>query len=237
MRRIFTPYPYFLPAEPAPLVELFRRHGTPRKVGKGELLKRGGEEQKLFLLEEGLCAYYAAEALNHRPSILSVLLPGRCMGDMTASIRTRCNVFTRTLSSCRVLVIPPEALAGAIERTPELAQIEIRNVIAKEESIVESMAANFLRSPQERLVIYAKVLCRVMEVEPDEASWSRLPLALPAEVVGEIVNLNRVSVARQLSRWMQAGVVRREGRRLSFHQRLFDAVEDWIENRDPAPMP
>ena len=99
------------------------------------------------------------------------------------------------------------------------------------------MAANFLRSPQERLVIYAKVLCRVMEVEPDEASWSRLPLALPAEVVGEIVNLNRVSVARQLSRWMQAGVVRREGRRLSFHQRLFDAVEDWIENRDPAPMP
>ena len=151
--------------------------------------------------------------------------------------RTSSVAVTRTLSPCRVLVIPPEALAGAIERTPELAQIEIRNVIAKEESIVESMAANFLRSPQERLVIYAKVLCRVMEVEPDEASWSRLPLALPAEVVGEIVNLNRVSVARQLSRWMQAGVVRREGRRLSFHQRLFDAVEDWIENRDPAPMP
>lgn len=112
MRRIFTTYPYFLPAEPEPFVQLFREHGTLRVVNKGEVLKRGGESQRLFFLEDGLCAYCAAEALDHRPYILSIVLPGRVMGDMTASIRTRCNVYTRALKKSRVLSIPPSSRSG-----------------------------------------------------------------------------------------------------------------------------
>lgn len=112
MRRIFEQLPYFLPAEPAPFARLFLTEGIRREVAKGELLKRGGESQRLFFLESGLCAYYAAEAENHRPTILSVLLPGRAMGDLTASVGTRCNVFTRALkkascASCRPRCSPP----------------------------------------------------------------------------------------------------------------------------------
>lgn len=237
MRRIFTATPYFLPAEPEPLLKLFRASGTPRSVKKGELLKRGGDAQKLFLLESGLCAYYAAEALNHRPSILSVLLPGRVMGDMTASIRTRCNVFTKALVDSKVLVIPPEVLACAIERDPTLAQIEIRNVVAKEESIIEGMAANFLRSPKERVLAFTKALCLVMGVEADENGWYGVPVTFSAALVGEVVNLNRVSVARIISQWALQGFMLRKGRRLFVHQRLFDAVDDWMDNRVPADMP
>lgn len=69
MRRIFEQLPYFLPAEPAPFARLFLTEGIRREVAKGELLKRGGESQRLFFLESGLCAYYAAEAENHRPTI------------------------------------------------------------------------------------------------------------------------------------------------------------------------
>ena len=51
MRRIFEQLPYFLPAEPAPFARLFLTEGIRRKVAKGELLKRGGESQRLFFLE------------------------------------------------------------------------------------------------------------------------------------------------------------------------------------------
>ncbi|MDO5531961.1 Crp/Fnr family transcriptional regulator [Sutterella sp.] len=234
MRRIFTPLPYFLPAEPEPFVKLFREHGVPRLVKKGEFLKRGGEEQKLFFLEEGLCAYYAAEALDHRPMVISVILPGRVMGDMTASIRTRCNVFTRALKNSRVLTIPPEVLAHAIEVDSDLAAIEIRSIIAKEESLLEGVAANSLRPPAERLVIYAKALCRSFGVRADADGWNRLPLKLPAKTIGEVVNLNRVSVTRLLIHWMEVDAIRKDGRTLYFHQRLFDAVDDWLENRSPV---
>ena len=238
MRRIFTTYPYFLPAEPEPFVQLFREHGTLRVVNKGEVLKRGGESQRLFFLEEGLCAYCAAEALDHRPCILSIVLPGRVMGDMTASIRTRCNVYTRALKKSRVLTIPPEVLALAIEERPEYAKLEIRNVIAKEESLLEGMAANFLRPPQERVVIYAKSLCRITGTLPREDGWHALPLELPVSTIGELVNLNRVSVSRILSRWIQMGEVRKVGRTLFFSDRLLASVDDWLENRAPRhPLP
>ena len=236
MRRIFEQLPYFLPAEPAPFARLFLTEGIRREVAKGELLKRGGESQRLFFLESGLCAYYAAEAENHRPTILSVLLPGRAMGDLTASVGTRCNVFTRALEKSVVRVVPPAVLTAALMKDPALAQLEIRSVIAKEESILEGMTANFIRPPAERIVICAKALCRAKNVSPS-SGWHRLPLTISAERIGEIVNLNRVSVARQSS-WMKADLVRRDGRKLLFSDQLFAAVDDWIENPVPkCPLP
>ena len=53
MRRIFEQLPYFLPAEPAPFARLFLTEGIRREVAKGELLKRGGESQRLFFLRCG----------------------------------------------------------------------------------------------------------------------------------------------------------------------------------------
>ena len=237
MRRIFEQLTCFLPAEPAPFARLFLTEGIRREVAKGELLKRGGESQRLFFLESGLCAYYAAEAENHRPTILSVLLPGRAMGDLTASVGTRCNVFTRALEKSVVRVVPPAVLTAALMKDPALAQLEIRSVIAKEESILEGMTANFIRPPAERIVICAKALCRAKNVSPS-SGWHRLPLTISAERIGEIVNLNRVSVARQMSSWMKADLVRRDGRKLLFSDQLFAAVDDWIENPVPkCPLP
>ena len=86
-------------------------------------------------------------------------------------------------------------------------------------------------------MICAKALCRAENVSPS-SGWHRLPLMISAERIGEIVNLNRVSVARQLSFWMKADLVRRDGRKLLFSDQLFAAVDDWIENPDPkCPLP
>lgn len=67
MRQIFTSLPYVLPADPPEIAALYRAKGSERVVKKGETLKRGGEDAKLFFLTEGLAAYFIAEELTGRP--------------------------------------------------------------------------------------------------------------------------------------------------------------------------
>ena len=54
MRQIFFALPYVCPREPARIADLIREHGTLRDVAAGEVLKRGGDANRLFLLEEGI---------------------------------------------------------------------------------------------------------------------------------------------------------------------------------------
>lgn len=154
MRRIFRSVPYFLPPEPGPLARIFREHGTLRVVPKRATLKHGGEEARVFYLQKGLCAYYAGEAFGHRPAILSVILPGCVMGDMTAVVATRCNVHTVAFADSEVLVLSPRVLREAVFSDPELSLLEARNITAKEESLLEGMVANFTRPRSERLLIF-----------------------------------------------------------------------------------
>lgn len=159
MRRIFRSVPYFLPPEPEPLARIFREHGTLRVVPKRATLKHGGEEARVFYLQKGLCAYYASESFGHRPAILSVILPGCVMGDMTAVVGTRCNVHTVALADSDVLVLSPRVLREAVFSDPELSLLEARNITAKEESLLEGMVANFTRPRSERLLIFRSRPC------------------------------------------------------------------------------
>lgn len=229
MRRIFTQLPYFIPEDPAFIRELFRRRGMRRTIARGEALKRGGDRLKLFLLEEGLCAYYAGVGFG-RPTILAVILPGRTMGDLSASAKILCNVYTAALVPSRVIEMPAEALYDAFEERPDLAQEQIANVIKKEESLLEGMVANFTRPPAERVAVFAKALIRTTKTAPGPDGWTALPLLIPAQVIGEAVNLNRVSVAKIISRWMKAGLARRERKRLVLSPELLEPIDDWIEN-------
>ena len=66
-------------------------------------------------------------------------------------------------------VVPPAVLTAALMKDPALAQLEIRSVIAKEDSILEGMTANFIRPPAERIVICAKALCQQKMCRPAAA--------------------------------------------------------------------
>lgn len=70
MRQIFRSIPYFLPADPDWVRELFLEHGRAVRFAAGETLKWGGEARRLFFLTSGLCAYDGiapGDSLRHRP--------------------------------------------------------------------------------------------------------------------------------------------------------------------------
>ena len=233
MRRIFTQLPYFIPEDPAFIRELFLQHGVRRTIARGEALKRGGDRLKLFLLEEGLCAYYAGVGFG-RPTILAVILPGRTMGDLSASAKIPCNVYTAALMPSRVIEMPAEALYEAFQQHPELAEEQIANVIKKEEALLEGMVANFTRPPAERVAVFAKALIRTTHAGPDKDGWFSLPLLISAQVIGEAVNLNRVSVAKIIARWLKIGLAKREKKHLVLSPELLEPIDDWIENSTGA---
>lgn len=237
MRQIFTSLPYVLPADPPEIASLYRARGTKRTVKKGETLKRGGEDAKLFFLTEGLAAYFVAEELTGRPKVLALLPPGRAAGDLTAAIGNRCNVHTRMLTDGKVLVLPASILTEAMRREGGFAEVFVRSVIAKEECHIEGMVANFTLPPEQRLkVFFQSALTHENGCVAGE-TWWRLPYRLSAELVGEIVNLNRVSVAKILSAWFREGLAKREGAELFVRPALFGDVYDWLTRNDRAAKP
>lgn len=237
MRQIFTSLPYVLPADPPEIAALYRARGTERPVKRGETLKRGGEDAKLFFLTEGLAAYFIAEELTGRPKVLALLPPGRAAGDLTAAIENRCNVHTKMITDGTVLVLPASILTEAMRSEGGFAEVLVRSVIAKEECHIEGMVANFTLPPEQRLKVFFQSAltheggCVVGE------EWWRFPYRLSAELVGEVINLNRVSVAKILSAWFHEGLAKREGADLFVRPALFDDVYDWLAKNDRAAKP
>lgn len=244
MRQIFRSIPYFLPADPDWVRDLFLEHGRAVRFASGETLKWGGEARRLFFLKRGLCAY-TLDTTESRPAILSVIAPGRAMGDLTASINNRCNIRTTALVESDVLLLEPERLTAAFEAKSELASSEIANVIAKEESIIEGVTANFTRSPEERLKVFLKAAFVNAGMLPQDAGsgdrsedeFLEFPYSLSAERMGEALNLNRVSVAKLFSKWRREQLVARHGRTLLISPALFADLFDWIENPGAATLP
>lgn len=102
MRQIFRTLPWIHPSEPEVLQTLYRKYGRKIHVKKGETLKSGGEAPVLFFLEKGLAAYWVNRTTPGHTAILSLIIPGRTMGDITCFSGERVNVTSRTLQDSDV---------------------------------------------------------------------------------------------------------------------------------------
>lgn len=169
--------------------------------------------------------------------MLALLPPGRAAGDLTAAIGNRCNVHTRMLTDGKVLVLPASILTQAMRREGGFAEVLVRSVIAKEECHIEGMVANFTLPPEQRLKVFFQSALTHEDGCVDGEEWWRFPYRLSAELVGKIVNLNRVSVAKILGSWFHEGLAKREGTDLFVRPALFDDVYDWLARNDRAAKP
>ena len=225
MRQIFTAYPYISPREPEKIARWIREHGQRREVARGEVLKYGGEANRLFLVEEGLCAFYVAEQTGVA-TIMSLLPPGRTIGDMTTTANAQCNVLSRALSPSVVYVCSPAAYREMLLADPQVMALKLSHAILKEESTLEGMVANFTRPPEERL----KMLFRAMLLESDsKEEWQLIPYRLSAQVIGEVIHLQRQTVSALESRLVREGVLKKAGRDRWVKVAAFEDLYDWID--------
>lgn len=194
------------------------------------LLKRGGDANRLFLLEEGICAYFVAGATTGHSTIMSLLLPGTTLCDMTSSVGRRCNVETRAVQASKVWCTAPDFYERHVFTNPELAVEKYQHAVGKQEATLEGMIANFTLPPEQRVKILLKAVLLHEQAELG-SDWTRIPYDLPAEVIGQTVNLTRQTVAQTIGDWRRAGLARRVGRHLEVLPTLFDDIYDWLEHR------
>lgn len=227
MRQFFTTEPYVPPPDPDPVIALMRRHGTLRRVRRGEVIKTETEANRLYLVEEGVCAYYSIDTPH--PFIPFLMTPGCTLGDITTLGRRTYNIEWRAVTDGVILVVPPRVLSEMVISNPELSALKIQHLISKEEASLEAMSANFTLPPALRLKILIRQLIRAGDRETE--GWMTVPWRLPAEVLGLVVNLTRANVSRTISEWIRQGAARRAGLDLEVHADLFADCRDWLDRR------
>ncbi len=226
MRQIFRSLPWIHPAEPDVLQALYRRHGEKRHVKKGEILKSGGEAPVLFFLEKGLASYWINWSAAGHAAVLSLIIPGRTMGDITCFSGERVNVTSRTLQDSDVWVVRRGDLLSEYLRDAQLLLTVSQLLVRKQESHIEGMTANFTLPAKARVKLFLRVLLAAYGLKL-HAGGNVIPLLISNELIGDIVNLSRMSVYRIISEWETEGLAKRSGRSLCVASRLFDDVYDW----------
>lgn len=225
MRQIFHQLPWLYPEDPPEVKELYYKHGKTAHYKKGDILKRGGESQKLFHLVKGMCAYFLNYA-EGKPRSFAIILPGSSMCDLTCITQERVNVTTIVMRDSDLLLIPPNTLLNAMKNDAELAIKVCRMQISKQESSLEATTANFTHEPAMRLKILMKALFAKHNIAITE--WNKLPIVVTNEEFGLFIDSTRVTVNRVLSAWLKEGLIKKEGKQIFVRHNLFDDVYDWL---------
>jgi len=227
MRQVFNQFPWIAPKEFEIVRKLYYKYGRLHRIMKNSIIKCGGECNKLFFLKKGLCMY-VVNYERETPRVLSLIPPDRAMGDMTCLSGEIVNVTTLAKRDSEVLVIPPDVLDKAMREDYELVKAVMKTTISKQECYLEGMIANFTLNNEDRLKVLIKSMFEAEGIEPDE--WSPLPIKLNNSELGMVTNASRVTVSRIMSRWAEAGLVRKEKNETLISLKLFDGVYDWHDN-------
>lgn len=226
MRHAFHTLPWIHPPESPRILALYRARGRRVHLRRGSIAKGGAEAPRLFLLEQGLCAYF----MNYgdlRPTLLSLIVPGRTIGDITCISGQPVNIVSKALRDATILELPPGLLVEAMRDDAELALAVTRSIIAKQESHLETLLKLTL-PPADRLRVLLRALATSAGV-PADGPWHRLQPRLNNAELALAVHTTRVTVSRAMSAWTGQGRVRKAGDALEVHDALFDGLYDWLE--------
>ncbi len=229
MRQIFTSYPYIEPRVDTETAGIIRRAGRRLDVKAGEILKMPGALSHFYLVDEGVCGYFVAGQVFGHTRIMSLLLPGRTVADLSVSTGRPCNIETRALTDVVAWACPAEFFQREVYPNPQFVERLYRLAVQKHESTVEGMVANFTLPPEQRLKIFFRLLTYDTPQQP-EPGWFMVPYRLTAETIGMVVNLTRSNVTRQLNAWREAGLARKEGVDWVLSDALFSDIYDWRES-------
>ncbi len=225
MRQVFNVIPYFSPTESERIISIYKKYGTIRKVKKGNVLKEGGESNKLFLVKSGLCVY-SVNYLLEKPRALCFILPGCTIGDITCLTNETVNVTSIALRDSEVYVVPPDTLYRHMRENFDLTMEAVRKAIHKEECCLESMLANFTLEHEERLKVFYKAMLHALNVELN-TDWVKIPLKLSNEEIGILTHATRVTINRIHLKWQQNNLFRKSDDGRYINIKLLDNIYDW----------
>lgn len=232
MRQVFLGTPWVHARPDARITHFFNEAGRWMRIPASGALLNGGDRAEIALLLSGLAAFVFTDRKS-KHHIFSLILPGRIMGDVDGLSQSVVNVRDVALRDSQVRVVGREDFVAFLDAHPDIGRAHTLGVIADHESDMEGMIANFTLSVAERIAALLHSLVQSAQSEP-ERGWYRLPCALRAVEIGQIVSVARPTVSSLLARWTRLGLMRRDAGAMYVHERLFAQLYDWTRQ---APGP
>lgn len=243
MRQVFRTRPWVLPREPDRFVDYFKRYGRETDFPKDGFIPHGGVDGEIALLLDGLVSFaFTDNQSNHH--IFAIVLPGRTIGDLDALNPSRVNVLAECIRPSRVILLKNRIWRECMRESIENMELYADLSILKEECILEGAFANFTMELDMRLrvLIYAILQGCGIAIQPHSdghacggwagQEWIECPLELTVTEFARIVGANRSWVSTKISEWIDEGLMRKSGRSIACHPKLFANVHDWMRSPD-----
>lgn len=225
MRQVFLNRPWVHPAEPEPLVQIFKKLGRARKLPKGHLFTHGGASGDVSLVTKGL-VFFSFPDNEDKDRVFGIIPPGRVVGDLDAVTEFHLNVIAATVRPTEVLTVSNEAYRQAVAADPELLYLYAKNSIRKEETHMEGLMANFTLPLEKRIIaLLSAVINAYYPLKKDD--WNPCPLMLTTFEIADIVSSNRSTISTLYNQWIAKGLAKKDGRRMVVHGKLFEDEYDW----------
>ncbi len=229
MRQMYSSLPWVHPSDHPCVAEVFEKLARPVRLKRGTVIPIGKASCDVFYIQRGLCATFAGGEAGH-PKVLALFPAQRVLGAIKAVTEEPVNLIARVLVEVEALRLAPEVFRAAIFSDMELARLAMHSLLVKQESQFEGLVTNVALDAHARLKVLLRTLLAAGD-RPLALGWNALPYHLTADEYASIVHLTRVSVSRIFSEWMADESMRRVGRQVEVHSRLFDAVYDWMGQR------
>ena len=197
------------------------------EVKQGDVLKMPAELHHCYLIEEGVAGYFVAGVFGES-RIMGLLPPGRSVADISVSIGRSCNIETKALTPLKAWACPAKFFDEVVYEDRTFSEVHHRLTVMKFESIVEGMIANFTLPPDERLKMLLFMLTAEEEQDATrDGTWCTVPYRLTAQELGQVVNITRSNISRQLNAWRKVGLAQKQGRDWQVSDELFKSLYDW----------
>jgi CRP-like cAMP-binding protein len=225
MRQVFLSKPWIYHEEPAEIKAAYLRYGRFEKLKRGTVLRLVGGKGCFCLLTKGL-GTHSFKNRHGKVEIFSLILPNRALGDIAGITDTPHNSMVQIIRDSEALILDRKAWMDHVAAKSHLMLAFTRSIIAKEESHMEAMIANYTLDVESRLKVFLKVLI-TSHGHWAHDGWSTVPLRLSGKEYARLVSASRITISKLFSRWIDIGVMEKRGWTLRLHHSLFDNVYDW----------
>ena len=96
-------------------------------------------------------------------------------------------------------------------------------------SVLKRKTTKNTHGAEARVKLFLRVLLAAYGLPLHEGE-NVIPLLISNELIGDVVNLSRMSVYRILTDWETTGLAKRNGKNLAVASRLFHDVYDWDDH-------
>lgn len=177
-----------------------------------DLIREGDQPDHVVLVMEGMACRHKLRTGGQR-QIMAYLLPGD-FGDLDVALLKKMDHTITTLSACRVVRIPTDAVKRLMEESPTIARSLRMSALVGEATLREWLVNVGNRSAVERIAhLFCELFVRFETVGLTDGSSYALPLTQLD--LADTTGLSNVHVNRSLQQLRREGLIELKGGRLT----------------------